>query len=75
MRTSLSVLSVAAAISVFSSLGLAISTPNLQAAERGSGRIGTEELDRGSGRGPVAYRGSGRITQEEAYRGSGRLSA
>ena len=76
MRTSLSVLSVAAAISVFSSLGLTISTANLYAAERGSGRIGTEELDdRGSGRSPVAYRGSGRITQEDAYRGSGRLSA
>lgn len=79
MRLSLSVLSVAASISVFNSLGLTISIPSLQ-AERGSGRIQTEQFDRGSGRIQaqqselfnLSDRGSGR--GPAAYRGSGRIS-
>lgn len=86
MRLSLSVLSIAATISV---LGLT-TLPDFLTTDRGSGRLTTEladrgsgrfdtsqpdQVDRGSGRGPVAYRGSGRITQDEAYRGSGRIVA
>ncbi|MBT9310661.1 hypothetical protein [Leptothoe kymatousa] len=86
MRLSLSVLSIAVAISVS---GL-ITLPSFLTTDRGSGRLTTEladrgsgrldvdqseQVDRGSGRGPVAYRGSGRITQDEAYRGSGRIVA
>ncbi|MEM9807756.1 MAG: hypothetical protein AAF959_21020 [Cyanobacteria bacterium P01_D01_bin.56] len=84
MRLSLSVLSIATAISV---VGLTTAPYFLTAdrgsgrlttelADRGSGRLDTDQLtDRGSGRGPMAYRGSGRIMQDEAYRGSGRLVA
>ncbi|MEM7063151.1 MAG: hypothetical protein AAF572_08300 [Cyanobacteria bacterium P01_B01_bin.77] len=79
MGLSLSVLSVAASISVFNSLGLTISIPNLQ-VERGSGRVQTDQLDRGSGRMQaqqselftLSDRGSGR--GPAAYRGSGRIT-
>ena len=80
MRTSLTVMSVAATISVFSFLNLATTAPNTLLSERGSGRIQTEHMERGSGRISTsqAYRGSGRFNNnpaEQAYRGSGRFSA
>ncbi|MEM9266316.1 MAG: hypothetical protein AAGA46_12395 [Cyanobacteria bacterium P01_F01_bin.13] len=71
-------MSVAAIISVFNILGLAVSSPDLHLAERGSGRsISTEQKERGSGRLTTdqAYRGSGRFTADQAYRGSGRFIA
>ena len=78
MRISLSVMSVAATISVFNFLGLIGTTPDMQLAERGSGRIKTEQTaERGSGRvtNDQAYRGSGRFKTDQAYRGSGRFVA
>ncbi|NEQ50378.1 MAG: hypothetical protein F6K11_09635 [Leptolyngbya sp. SIO3F4] len=84
MRTSLSVMSVAATISVFNFLGLVVTTPDFLSAERGSGRTQTEKnIDRGSGRlmtdrgsgRLMTYRGSGRISNDYAYRGSGRMVA
>ena len=81
MRISLSVMSVAATISVFNCLGLVVPPSNLLSAERGSGRIHIEQLDRGSGRSVhQTDRGSGRMTADRgsgrlvAYRGSGRIS-
>ncbi|MEM7794397.1 MAG: hypothetical protein AAF579_08080 [Cyanobacteria bacterium P01_C01_bin.118] len=87
MRTSLSVLSIAATISVFHLLGLTFTLPNFELTDRGSGRLTTdlaidrgsgrsndEKIERGSGR-VVVYRGSGRVTTDPAaYRGSGRFS-
>lgn len=78
MRLSLSVVSVAATISVFNFLGLLGTAPGIQLSERGSGRITSELMaERGSGRSPNdrAYRGSGRVNTDQAYRGSGRLVA
>ena len=74
MSTSLSAISIAVAISVFNLLGLTVNASTLELSERGSGRVGIDEIDRGSGR-LVAYRGSGRIETDQAYRGSGRLEA
>ena len=80
MRISLSVMSVAATISVCNFLGLPVTNSNnsnLLASERGSGRIQMAQIDRGSGRVTTdqAYRGSGRIRNDQAYRGSGRFTA
>ncbi len=75
-------MSVAAIISIFNILGMAVSAPDLQLAERGSGRdVPTQPTnqpkERGSGRfqSDQAYRGSGRFTTDQAYRGSGRFTA
>lgn len=82
MRISLSVMSVAATISVFNILGLVVTSPDFLLTERGSGRIESEQIDRGSGRimANQSDRGSGRVMADRGsgrimvYRGSGRIS-